>query len=135
MKSHLILTAAFLSLVPGLRAVEQGTLDKLKLPGIKIDGVNKTVDVDATICLDQGALELIACTKDTKEHESIVMVESKAVHIHMAMLLIGAVPGNPAMQKEVGEGEEKRWMFFPARGQPVRVSIVHKDEAGKEAKR
>ncbi len=116
-------------------AIGQDALDKLKLPGIKIDAKQKHVDVDATICLDEGALELIACTKDTKEHEAVVVLETKAVHIHMALLLIGATPGNPVMQKEVGEGEEKRWMFFPARGQPVRVSLVIKDEQGNDVEK
>ncbi len=114
------------------QTIDEATLEKLKLPGIRIDAKQKHVDVDGTVCLDSGALELVACTKDTKEHESIVLLNAKPVHIHMALLLIGAVPGSPAMQKQVGEGEEKRWVFYRASGQPVEVLLVYQGEDGKE---
>lgn len=112
--------------------IDEATLEKLKLPGIKINAKEKYVDVDGTICLVSGALEVVACTKDTKEHESIIQLGAKPVHIHMALLLVGAVPGSPAMQKEVGEGEEKRWVFYQASGQPIEVSLIYTCEDGKE---
>lgn len=112
--------------------IDDAALEKLKLPGIKINAKEKYVDVDGTICLDSGALEVVACTKDTKEHESIIQLGARPVHIHMALLLIGATPGTPAMQKQVGEGEEKRWMFYPASGQPIEVSLIHSVDGGKE---
>lgn len=54
-------------------------------------------------CLDQGLLELVACTKESKEHESIVVIDAKPMHVHTALLLLGANPGNPAMRKQIGE--------------------------------
>jgi len=114
------------------QTIDDATLEKLKLPGIKINAKEKYVDVEGKICLASGALELVACTKDTKEHEAIVLLDAKPVHIHMALLLVGAAPGTPAMQKEVGEGEEKRWMFYQASGQPIEVSLVYTSEDGKE---
>lgn len=117
---------------PVAQAIDDATLEKLKLPGIKINAKEKYVDVDGAICLDSGALEVVACTKDTKEHESIIQLGAKPVHIHMALLLIGAAPGTPSIQKQVGEGEEKRWVFYPASGQPVEVSLIHSVDSGKE---
>lgn len=109
-------------------------LKKLKLPGVTINLKERCVDVDATICLDEGALELIACTVDTKEHESLIAVEAKPKNIHTALLLIGAKPGNPAMQKPTNK-EKTRWRHVPPKGGPVDISIVFKNKQGKEEER
>ncbi len=112
----------------------EAALEKLKLPGVKINLKERCVDVDGSICLDQGALELIACTKNSKEHESIVTIDAKAKHIHAALLLLGAKPGNPAMQKPVDK-ERTRWIHIPPQGGPVDVFLVFKDKAGKMVER
>lgn len=112
----------------------EAALDKLKLPGVKINLKERCVDVDGSICLDQGALELIACTKNSKEHESIVTIDAKAKHIHAALLLLGAKPGNPAMQKPVDK-ERTRWIHVPPKGGLVDVFLVFKDEGGKMVER
>lgn len=125
----LVLCAAAATASP---TIDDATLEKLNLPGIRIDAKQKHVDVDGAVCLDTGALELVACTKNTKEHESLVLLNAKPVQIHTALLLIGAVPGAPPMQREVGEGEEKRWVVFPASGQPVEVLLVYQGGDGKE---
>ena len=109
----------------------QEALKKLDLPGVTLNAKERFVDVEAEVCLDGGALELVVCTKDSKEHESILSIEAKPVHVHMALLLIGAKAGHPAHQKPIGEGDDKRWMFIPARGQNIDVSLVIKDEEGK----
>ena len=106
-------------------------LNKLELPGVTINAKERFVDVEAEVCLDGGALETCVCTKDSKEHESILSIEAKPVHIHMALLLVGAKAGHPAHQKAIGEGEDERWMFIPARGQSIDVSLLTKDEHGK----
>ncbi len=110
---------------------------ELKLPGIKIQIKERYVDVDATVCLTEGLLELIACTKDTKEHESIIVIDAKAAHVHASLLLIGAQPGNPATRKkiEVEGSEEGRWIDLMPRGQKVDVFLVVKDEDDKLVER
>ena len=97
----------------------------IKLPGITVDFEGNVVDIEATVCLDKGLLELIACRKGSKEHESIVAVEARAMHIHTALLLLGAQNGNPAMRKQVGT-KEKRWVELPAKGDPIEVLLVFK---------
>jgi hypothetical protein len=74
-------------------------------------------------------LELIACTKGTKEHEAVLSVDAKAANIHAALLLLGAKSGNPAMRKPINE-EQTRWVDLPPRGQEIDVFIVLEDEAG-----
>ncbi len=106
----------------------------VKLPGMVIDFEKRCVDLEATVCLDEGFLELVACTKGSKEHESIVAVAARPMHIHTALLLLGANNGNPAMRKQVGE-EEKRWVDIPPRGDPIDAYLVFKNSDGKMIER
>ena len=112
----------------------EDALAKLDLPGVKINIKERCVDVESTVCLDRGALELIACTRDTKEHESVIMIEALPKHVHTALLLIGARPGNPAMRKAINE-EGTRWIDVPPRGHPVDVFLVYKNDDGKVVER
>ena len=54
----------------------QSALERLKLPGIKINLAERSVDVASEVCLDHGTLEFVACKKDSKEHESIVTIDA-----------------------------------------------------------
>ncbi len=101
----------------------------LKLPGLVIDFQKRCVDIEASICLEEGMLELIACTKGSKEHESIVAITAKAMHIHTALLALGAKNGNPAMRKPIGE-QQTRWIDLPPRGDPVDVYLVFENRDG-----
>ncbi|MBK1855052.1 hypothetical protein JO972_08785 [Verrucomicrobiaceae bacterium 5K15] len=107
----------------------EGALKKLKLPGVHINLKEHCVDVDGEICLDEGPLELLACTKNSKEHESIIAVGAMPRHIHTALLLMGSTPGNPAMQKPLSK-QNGTWVHVPPRGAPVDVFIVFKNKQG-----
>lgn len=48
------------------------------------------------VCLREGMLEFFACGKNSKEHESIVVLNIKPYLIHAALLVIGAKKGHPA---------------------------------------
>ncbi len=106
-------------------------MEKLKLPGIKINTELWTVDVDSRLCLREGLLELIACTKDTKEHESIIVVDAIPSHIHTALLLLGTRPGSPATQRVIDQAQG-RYVSIPPSGNPVDVFLVFKDDMGVE---
>ena len=105
-------------------------LRKLNLPGIKLNLEERCVDVNATVCLHKGLLELVACTKGSKEHESILSIATRPMHIHTAMLLIGAKPGTPAMRKARDEART-RWVSVEPAGDPIGVSLVFPDSKGK----
>lgn len=80
------------------RAVEpapKATPKNIQLPGVMINFQEHCVDIAGTVCLDHGLLELIACTQGTKEHESLVAIKAKSMHIHGALLLLGANTGEP----------------------------------------
>ena len=116
--------------VPNLSPQMGQALRKLNLPGIKLNLKERCVDVNATICLHEGLLELVACTKGSKEHESILSIAARPMHIHTAMLLMGARPGTPAMRK-AQDGAPNRWVPVEPAGDPVHVSLVFPDSKGK----
>lgn len=99
-----------------------GTDDGAPLPHIFMDEVARTVDIDATVVLREGAwLELLACLPGTRTHESILTVKARPSHIHLALMALGVMPGTPL-----------RWVKQPGggltpvapTGQGVRVSIM-----------
>jgi hypothetical protein len=114
---------------PPTNPAPESARKNLKLPGLVADFQKRCVDLEASICLDRGFLELIACTKGSKEHESIVAIEAKPMHIHAALLLLGANPGNPAMRRPIDE-QGSRWIDIPPKGDPVDVYLVFKDKEG-----
>jgi hypothetical protein len=112
------------------RSAAKPTRKNFKLPGLVINFQERCVDLEGSVCLDEGMLELIACTKGSKEHESIVAVTARPMHIHTALLLLGANNGNPAMSRPVDE-QKTRWTHVPPRGDPVNVSLVFENSRGK----
>jgi hypothetical protein len=117
---------------PEIPAGMREALEKLQLPHIKINLDEWSVDVESTVTLLDGLLETVACIKDTKEHESLVAVKAKPSHIHTALLLLGAEPGNPAIRKIVGEGPDSRFIDLPPRGGLVDVYLVIDTPEGKK---
>lgn len=116
--------------LPGISPKTAEALRKLKLPGIALNLSERAVDVNATVCLHRGLLELVACTQGTKEHESIVSIAARPVHVHTALLLFGARPGTPALRMAPG-AKEVRWIPVKPAGDAIQVSLVFPDAEGK----
>lgn len=81
-----------------------------------VNSKTKQVAVEGYVCLTKGYLELFACVVNTKEHESVVALESKAKTLHFALLAIGAKHGSPAKWSKFGE-------YTPASGQTIDVLV------------
>jgi hypothetical protein len=62
---------------------------------VYLDLKRPAVVVDGEVCLREGALEMLACPKGTKEHESVISLNCTAEEVHAALLAIGAKPGTP----------------------------------------
>ncbi len=92
--------------------------------GVRIDWPNLTVELDAEVVLREGALELFACSPRTKEHESILSVPAKAVHIYQALGLVGLNPGQPLRFDE----KNNRWE--QPRGDHLQLRVRYVDERG-----
>jgi len=115
---------------PAAAAATQPSFDH-----IKIDREASVIDVEAEVTLREGDwLELLICSPDTKEHESILVTEARPSELHVALLLIGIEAGKPLTWKKVGEDELGRGEFeaVPPTGGRVRVSLVTKGEDGEE---
>jgi hypothetical protein len=87
-----------------------------------IDSKQKAVLVDGQISLREGMLEMFACTRNTKEHESIVSANTKAFLVHAALLRLGAQPGTPVQFVP---------KYKPPTGTEIDVLVYWLDVAGK----
>lgn len=90
-----------------------------------IDTKRKLVVVDGEVCLTQGQLEMFACPRKTKEHESVIAVYSDAMTVHAALLAVGATNGSPV------KFDPK---FTPASGSIVDITILWHDKDKKPQK-
>jgi hypothetical protein len=88
-----------------------------------VDPKEGVVIVDGVVSLREGMLEMFACTRNTKEHESIVSVNSKAFLVHTGLLALGAVAGHPV--QFVPE-------YKPPTGTEIEVLVQYTNEDGNE---
>jgi hypothetical protein len=93
--------------------------------GLWIDSKRKLVIVDGEVCLREGQLEMFACPKGTKEHESIVAVDCPARFVHAALEAVGAKAGR-AVQFDPE--------YRPATGPVIDVFVLWEDSEGKRHK-
>ena len=82
----------------------------------------KIVIVDGQICQREALLEMFACPRDTKDHESIVSLNCRAATIHAYLLLVGAQTGSPV---------RFRPEYVPAHGTEIEIFVHWTDENGK----
>jgi len=89
---------------------------------VLLDAKGKRLLLKSEIVLREGLLELIVCLKGSKEHESILSVDTQAQIVHAGLLALGAKAGSPV-----------RWQpeFQAATGQPIDIFFTWTDEDGK----
>jgi hypothetical protein len=95
-------------------------------PGVRINWPERTVELEAAVVLRDGPLELLACSPHTREHESILSIRARPLHVFQAMGLIGLRPGSPLRY------DEKRDRWLPPTGEVLRLRVRYTD---KEAER
>jgi len=86
-----------------------------------VDRKNRRAVVMGGVCLRQAALELFACLRGSKEHESVLTVPAKASFVHAALLAVGAEPGAPAVFQP---------KYVPAHGTEIEITLAWKDAKG-----
>lgn len=91
--------------------------------GLWVDLKRKWVIIDGKVCLRKGVLEMFACPKNTKEHESLIAIDCPARFAHAALLAVGAKPGRPVQFDPE---------YAPAQGQQIDVHILWLDKDGKK---
>lgn len=102
------------------------TWKQLGKESLWIDVKAKQLMVRGIICLREGPLEMFACPRNTKEHESIVSVDTSAMKIHASLIALGAEPGTPV-----------QWdpEYKTAVGPAVPITVRWKDTDGKVIQR
>jgi hypothetical protein len=88
-----------------------------------IDAEHKRLYLRTRVALREGLLEMFVCKAMTKEHESVLAVDSEAFVIHGGLLAIGAETGTPV-----------RYMpeFQPPTGQQIDIFVLWTDTEGQE---
>jgi hypothetical protein len=99
----------------------------ITLPGgIVVDRAARRVTLPARIATRTGFLEAVACGRDSREHESLLVLDVKASALHAALILLGAEPGRPGRWR-VQDGVVVR---EAPQGSPLRVLVEVAGAAG-----
>jgi len=102
-----------------------GKLVKLPQGEVWIDTKKKIVVIDGMIVLRKGALEMLACPPETKEHETIIQAQADSYIVHTALLMVGAKSGSPVVWEP---------KYKAANGTKIEIMVHWLDEKGKEKK-
>ena len=104
-------------------------------PFVRVNLKQRTVSVEGTIAVDvhdpetpRVWLEVVTCSPDSKEHEALVVTKARPSHIHAALLLLGAQPGEPGRV----EWDGAKVRPIAPRGPEVGVAFVMGLGAGEE---
>lgn len=98
-------------------------------PGVRADGAAHLVEFDAEVIAELRVpdaklyLEVLACPRDSKEHESLLITRVRPSHVHAALLAAGFQPGSPVTWRTEGG----RTVAAPARGDALSVRFVWTD--------
>jgi hypothetical protein len=102
-------------------AAPDGLLKLSKANDVWFDTKRKAVVVDGQVCLREGQLEMFACPRGTKEHESVVSLNCQAQEVHAGLLAAGAKPGTTVRYDPE---------YKPASGPIVDIYVLWKDSEG-----
>ncbi len=98
-------------------------------PGIRVDISHKVVEFDGEIAIEahhpqtpRVYLEVLVCTPDTREHESIVVTRAKPSLVHAALLACGLTEGRPGSWD--WDETTKTLRAIPPTGDPLRVDLI-----------
>ncbi len=90
--------------------------------GVWVDPKRRRVVIAGRVVCRRGPLEMFACPRQTKEHESVVAVNTKAFVVHAALLALGVEPGRPVQFDPE---------YRPAQGPEIRVLVCWNDPQGR----
>jgi hypothetical protein len=108
-----------------IKTPEEAGLKRVsKTERIWLDSKNKLIVIDGSVALTEGPLEMFACPRRSKEHESVVSVDCKSSTAHAALLAIGAEEGQPVRYDDEGE------IKAVATGAEIDVYVLWKDVDG-----
>lgn len=110
------------------------------LPAIEIDREAGHVELEAEVVSEEADwLELLVCSPNTREYESVLSSPARPSHIHLALLLLDLEPGRPlSWQRVEGEASDEagdgvagvEFVVEPPHGPQVAIECIWEDEAG-----
>jgi len=80
------------------------------------------VIIDGLVSQREALLEMFACTRNTKEHESIISADTMAYVAHAALMRLGANPGSPVQFEPE---------YSPPTGTEIEILLQWRDTDGK----
>jgi len=91
---------------------------------VLLDAPGKRLLLKAKVVLQQGPLEMLCCIDQTKEHESILSIDTKAYVVHTGLLALGTKAGSPVRY------DPEKDEVYPPNGQRVDVFLHYNDADG-----
>ncbi len=88
---------------------------------VLLDRKGRRLLLKTKLVLNRGPLEMLLCKAQTKEHESILAIDSDAYVIHAGLLALGAQPGKPVKYEPE---------FQPPSGQKMELFVSWQDKKG-----
>lgn len=102
--------------------------DRYRIGTLTIDARKREIRFPGEVNMREGVVELLACTKDGKRHESVLVADLRPLHLHLALLLLDATPGrNPGVKYEEGAPQLRT-----APGDRVAIFVTWKAPGAKE---
>ena len=98
----------------------------IELPGgILVDREAGEVVVPAFVSIDAGWLEQVVCSRNTRDHEAILVVDVLPSQVHAALVLLGLTPGTPGHWRfeETADENRPRVRRIKPVGDRIRVGI------------
>ncbi|MFA5905777.1 MAG: YdjY domain-containing protein [Desulfobacula sp.] len=92
--------------------------DLYQVGNVKIYKNKRFISIPGSINMSDGLIEYLACGPRGKLHESVLVLDVEPYHIHVALLLLGLVPGDRPISSQ-GAPE-------PPCGDPVKIKISWK---------
>ena len=88
-----------------------------------LDAAGKRLILKTEVVLRAGLLEMLLCKAHTKEHESILAIDSDAFIIHGGLVALGAEVGSPVRYEP---------KFQPPQGQTIKINLRWSDAEGRK---
>jgi len=86
---------------------------------LETQGDVRRVRIPASVSFREGALELLLCRKNTKEHEAVLHADIDARQVHAALLAAGAKSGSPVKYEP---------KYQPATGTQIKVTLEYQKD-------
>lgn len=77
---------------------------RYRMGNVTIDAERRRIEMPGRVNMQEGLVELLACTPTGKLHESVLALDIKPLHLQLALLVLGLKPGrNPGVPNAGGD--------------------------------